>query len=320
MTLHNPLSMGLQDLSPQREVFRAEVLAGLRSARKQLPCKYFYDERGSSLFEQICDLPEYYLTRSEFSILQRYARDISGVLGEGCLLVEFGSGSSLKTRMVLDHLSDPVGYVPIDISRSALVEASKGLRGRYRGLKVAPMCADYTTQLTLPRIEARKNVVFFPGSTIGNFEPADATRFLRRARQMAGPGSGLLIGVDLKKHPRVLHAAYNDAAGVTAKFNLNLLERIDRELCGNFGAGRFGHYAYYNPRLGRIEMHLISMREQEVRIGDQRIGFKEGESVFTESSYKYTIADFEQMAGEAGYRLERTWLDERRWFSVQYYE
>jgi len=319
MTLHDPPPLELHDVSPQREQFRADVVAGLRLARKQLPCKYFYDARGSELFDQICELPEYYLTRTELAILTRHADDICRNLGDNCLLIEFGSGSSTKTRIVLDHLVRPAAYVPIDISRSALLEASQQMCRRYPKLRVSPVCADYTKQLALPAIAARRNVVFFPGSTIGNFEPSEAMQFLRRARAMAGPASGLLIGVDLKKDPAVLHAAYNDAQNVTAEFNLNLLSRINRELNANFDVARFAHYAYFNPRLGRIEMHLLSLRDQAVRIGRERVGFKEGESIFTESSYKYTIADFEQLAVEAGYRLERAWLDEKRNFSVQYF-
>ena len=319
MTLYDP-PLKVHDLSPQREHFRDDVLAGLRLARKQLPCKYFYDARGSRLFEEICELDEYYLTRTELSILLRHAEDICGTIGEEVLLIEFGSGSSIKTRVLLDHLRDPAGYVPIDISRSALIAASRRLSSKYRALKVIPVCADYTAHVTLPAaIEARRNVVFFPGSTIGNFEPDQATQFLRRVREMAGNDSGLLIGVDLKKDPAILHAAYNDAAGVTAQFNLNILERINRELDGDFDTARFAHYACYNPRLGRIEMHLISLRDQLVHIDSDRIEFREGESVFTENSYKYTMSEFEQLASEAGYRLERAWIDEKRLFSVQYF-
>jgi dimethylhistidine N-methyltransferase len=220
MTLHDQQPLDVCDLAPQREQFLRDVLAGLRSARKTLPCKYFYDADGSRLFDRICELPEYYLTRTEQTILTSYANDICDALGEDCLLIEFGSGSSLKTRIVLDHLHNPAGYLPIDISRSALAEAALSLSARYPHLLIRPVCADYTTPLALPNFQARRNVVFFPGSTIGNFEPDEAVRFLRRCRAMAGSGSALLIGVDLKKDPAILHAAYNDAAGVTAQFNL----------------------------------------------------------------------------------------------------
>jgi dimethylhistidine N-methyltransferase len=319
MTLRDQEPLDVCDLAPQREQFLRDVLAGLRSARKTLGCKYFYDADGSRLFDRICELPEYYLTRTEHLILTSYANDICDALGETCLLVEFGSGSSLKTRIVLDHLRNPAAYLPIDISRSALSEASISLSERYPDLRIHPICADYTQQLALPNLPCRRKVIFFPGSTIGNFEPHEAVRFLRRCRAMAGPGSALLIGVDLKKDPAILHAAYNDAAGVTAQFNLNLLIRINAELGGNFDPARFAHYAYYNPRLGRIEMHLLSLRNQCVRIGHERIDFAEGESIFTESSYKYTIFDFENLASEAGYHLERAWLDPHRLFSVQYF-
>jgi dimethylhistidine N-methyltransferase len=308
----------LHDLEPVKDDFRAEVLAGLRRPRKQLPCKFFYDQRGSELFDQICELDEYYLTRAETAILFRHASEIASVLGRDCLLIEYGSGSSLKTRILLDHLDAPAGYVPIDISRAHLLRAAQAIRLRHPRLHVTPVCADYTEPLDLPacpRPPARK-VVFFPGSTIGNFDPWNARHFLAQARALAGPGSGLLIGVDLKKDPRVLHSAYNDAAGVTADFNLNLLARINRELGANFDVNRFAHYAFFNPAPGRVEMHLRSLEQQTVHISGESFHFTRGESIFTESSYKYTIEGFTALAAEAGYRQTHCWTDAQQLFAV----
>jgi len=310
----------LHDLEPVTDDFKAEVLAGLRRPRKQLPCKFFYDQRGSELFDQICELEEYYLTRTETAILFRNVREIASVIGANCLLIEYGSGSSLKTRILLDHLESPAGYVPIDISRAHLLRAAHAIRLRHPRLHVVPVCADYTESLTLPdspRAPVRK-VVFFPGSTIGNFDPWSARHFLAQARALAGPGSGLLIGVDLKKDPRLLHSAYNDAAGVTAEFNLNLLARINRELGADFAIDRFAHYAFYNPGPGRIEMHLLSLEEQTVHICGEAFNFTRGESIFTESSYKYTIEGFSRLAAEAGYRQTHCWMDAEKLFAVMY--
>ena len=310
----------LHDCAPPAEDFRSAVLSGLRQVRKALPCKFFYDEMGSRLFDHICELEEYYLTRTEVLILRRHAREIASITGDGALLIEYGSGSGLKTRIVLDHLIDPAGYMPIDISRSHLLRSARALTAAYPHVPVMPVCADYTLPFTLPdhvRRAARK-LFFFPGSTIGNFEPYQARQFLRRIRELAGRGGGLLISVDLKKDPRRLHAAYNDSQGITAAFNLNLLHRINRELDGNFELGRFAHYAFYNPRQGRIEMHLLSLQGQEVRVAGQRFFFAEGETLFTESSYKYSIEEFAYLADDAGWRTREVWTNSSRLFSVHY--
>ncbi|MGE5608905.1 MAG: L-histidine N(alpha)-methyltransferase [Bacillota bacterium] len=318
-----PASSGLlrlHDVAPKPESFRTEVLRGLRRRHKHLPCKYLYDERGSWLFEQICELDEYYLTRTEIGIMQRWGQEMASLLARGCLLLEYGSGSSIKTRILLDHLQDPVAYVPIDISRTQLMHAAGAMAAAYPHLEVLPVCADYTQHFAVPAgcKEADRTVVYFPGSTIGNFEPREAKDFLSRVRAVCGPGGGLLIGVDLKKDPRLLHLAYNDAAGVTACFNLNLLARINRELQADFVIDRFAHYACYNARRGRMEMHLISLIRQRVHIAGETFEFREGESILTESSYKYAIHEFDHLARECGYRLTRTWVDERHLFSVQY--
>jgi dimethylhistidine N-methyltransferase len=313
-------TFALHDLEPAADDFLAEVLEGLSRPRKELSCKFFYDRRGSELFDEICRLDEYYLTRTELSILFRQAAEIGALLGRDCLLIEYGSGSSLKTRILLDHLDSPAGYVPIDISREHLLAAVRGLKLRHPRLHVMPVCADYTAQLTLPKLKRSpaSKVVFFPGSTIGNFEPAQARKFLSGVRELAGAGSGLLIGVDLKKDPTLLHAAYNDASGVTAEFNLNLLARINRELDGDFEVERFAHYAFYNPTLGRVEMHLVSLAKQTAQIGGRVFEFARGESIFTESSYKHTIDGFCALAAQAGYERVNCWTDAERLFAVVY--
>jgi len=253
----------LLNFEPVADDVRAEVLAGLSGERKTLPCKLFYDQRGSELFDAICELPEYYPTRTELAIMRRHARAMAGVIGPRALLVEYGSGSSLKTRVLLDHLVDPAGYVPIDISCEHLMTAARTLATQYPHLAIKPVCADYTKPFWLPHFEDEapaKTVAYFPGSTIGNFEPADALTFLNSVRETCGPGSGLLIGVDLKKDPHTLHAAYNDADGITADFNLNILRHINQEIGSSFNADAFAHYAFYSPTVGRIEMREMHDR------------------------------------------------------------
>jgi dimethylhistidine N-methyltransferase len=243
-----------------------------------------------------------------------------GLLGPRVLLIEYGSGDCSKARFLLDHLHQPVAYVPIDISRERLLSAARGLVGDYPEMEVLPVCADYTSGFDLPdpKRSSERAVVYFPGSTIGNFDPLPAKLFLEHVAGVCGPGGGLLIGVDLKKDPLVLHRAYNDSLGVTAAFNLNLLERVNRELNCDFRRDWFQHYAFYNPRESRVELHLVSLREQTVHVDNVGIPFVEGESIWTESSYKFTLDEFEQMALAAGFKVERAWTDEQQWFSVQY--
>ncbi|HEY1017343.1 MAG TPA: L-histidine N(alpha)-methyltransferase [Herpetosiphonaceae bacterium] len=308
------------DLAPEPADFRSEALAGLRRPAKELPCKFFYDERGSQLFERICALDEYYPTRTEIAIMRRSMPEIAALLGPGCALVEYGSGASVKIRLLLDQLLAPAAYIPIDISREPLLAAARQLADDYPALELLPVCADYTRPLSLPQPAqpARRTVVYYPGSTIGNFHPAEAAGFLAAMRKLAGPGGGLLIGVDLKKDPLVLHAAYNDRDEVTAAFNLNLLARMNRELSANFDLSQFRHYAFYNPLAGRIEMHLASLRDQAAHVGGEEIRFKRGETIWTECSYKYHPAEFAALAAGAGLRVERVWTDERQLFSIQY--
>ena len=305
-----------------KEEFRRDVLTGLARPAKTLPCKYLYDEQGARLFEAICELEEYYPTRTEVAILRRHIGEISRLLGRGCHVVDLGSGSGHKTRLLLEHLDWPASCAPVDVAGPQLVQSSAGLARAFPGLEVRPICADYTNGFHLPHLPAdsERIVVFFPGSTIGNFEPQEARAFLRRLMCVCGPRVGVLLGVDLKKDPRVLHAAYNDAAGVTARFNLNLLARVNRELDADFDLAAFRHQALYNQRAGRIEMHLVSRCAQRVAIGAERFSFACGESIVTEHSYKYTLAQFHRLAAQAGFGLVRCWTDPAQWFSVNYFK
>jgi len=302
------------------DALRADVLRGLAAVPKELPSKYFYDEAGSTLFEQICELEEYYPTRTELGIMRRHAAEMAALLGRRCLLIEYGSGSSIKTRLLLDHLAEPAAYVPVDISGAHLRRSAGALAREYPHVVVLPVCADFTHGVDLPRGGRRpaRRVVYFPGSTIGNFTPAEAVALLRQTARLCGAGGGLLLGADLKKDPAVLHAAYNDARGVTAAFNLNLLARLNRELGADFRLDQFRHYAPYNPCHGRIEMYLVSRLEQQVRIGPDRFCFAEGEPIRTEYSYKYSPKDLRALAVAAGFEVRQVWTDDRRYFSVLY--
>ena len=308
----------LCDLSPERERFLSDVLEGLTRSAKTLPCKYFYDARGSALFDRICTLPEYYPTRTELAILRRHAGAMAAAIGPRCLLVEYGSGSSTKTRLLLDRLAEPAAYVPVDISREHLLQSAAALAAHYPRLRVIPVCADFTRPFALPDVpDAARVVGYFPGSTIGNFAPADARKFLADVAEQCGPGGALLIGVDLTKPRSVLEPAYDDARGVTAEFNRNLLRRANRELGADFDLAAFDHRAFWNASLGRVEMHLVSRRDQVVRIAGQAIPFAKGESIHTENSHKYELEGFAALAAAAGFTVERVWTDDAELFSVQ---
>jgi len=296
--------------------FRADVLAGLSRSRKRLPAKYFYDAVGSRLFDRICELPEYYPTRTELAILKRHSPEMAGWCGPGCLLIELGAGSLTKVRFLLDHLERPAGYVPVDVSGDHLRVAATTLAADYPTLPVRPAVADFTAAFALPLISARRRVVYFPGSTIGNFEPAEADTLLRRVARLVGPGGGLILGVDLRKSADVLEPAYNDAAGVTAAFNRNLLARINRELDGDFDLPAFRHHAFYNAGRSRIEMHLVSGRRQRVRVGPTVFDFRPGETIHTENSHKYDVRELSERAAGCGWELAATWADERSYFAV----
>ena len=299
---------------------RDEVLAGLRAAQKTLPPKLFYDERGAELFEQICDLPEYYLTRSELEILKSHAGDIAALAGTRCAVIEYGSGAGIKVRLILDALESPVAYVPVDISRSQLIEVASDISAEYRRLAVTPVCADYTARFELPDILPReiKRLAFFPGSTIGNFHPDEAVEFLKKIRQLVGDNGAMVLGVDRRKETAKLDAAYNDSAGLTAEFNLNMLRRLNRDLRAEFDPDAFEHRAFFNEDASRIEMHLRSVREQIVCVAGEAIHFGEGETIWTESSYKYSREALDELLDAAGFRVERIWTDANENFWVAY--
>ncbi len=312
-------SLTVRDYSPARTHFLKAVLKGLTRSRKRLPCKYLYDKRGSELFDQICDLDEYYPTRTEKQIMSAGANEMAQALGPDCVVIELGSGSSLKTRILLDHLERPAGYVPVDISRQHLEESAARLSQRYPHLEVLPVSADFTKRFTLPKTNRPgRPVVYFPGSTIGNFSRQAANRFLQRLGNLVGPEGGVLIGVDLKKSRQRLWDAYNDAAGVTAEFNKNILRRINRELGADFDLKAFDHRAPYNARFGRVEMHLVSRQAQTVTLGSEQIDLDAGETICTEHSHKYSLDQFAQAAQQAGLHVEQVWTDSEQLFSVQY--
>ena len=300
--------------------FRADVLRGLRAPRKELPCKYFYDEVGSALFEQITELEEYYPTRTELGIMERHAAEMAGLLGPRCLLIEYGSGSSLKTRRLLDRLREPAGYVPIDVSGEHLRHSARALSEEYPDVEVLPLCADFARPLGLPacRKAASRRVFYFPGSTLGNFTPEAALTLLRQTAGLCGRGGGMLLGIDLQKTPLVIEAAYNDRRGVTAEFNRNILARINRELGADFDIEQFSHRAFYNAAKGRIEMHLVSRRDQVVRVGGVPFLFAAGETIHTENSYKYSLPALADLARASGFATERVWTDEHQYFGVVY--
>ncbi len=297
--------------------FREDVIAGLALPQKAIPPKYFYDAAGSRLFEAICALREYYPTRAELALTRAHLGAIARFAGRGGMLIEYGSGAGVKSRLLIGALAPSV-YVPVDISREALRGAAAALRRRFPGLEIHPVHGDFSRPLQVPLAKngGARRVVYFPGSTIGNLTPAEALAFLRMTRAQVGARGAMLVGVDLKKDARALHAAYNDAKGVTAAFNLNLLARINRELGGNFRLDRFAHYAFYNAPLGRIEMHLVSRARQQVRLGRHRFSFEAGETIHTENSYKYSIAEFRELARRAGFRGGKVWLDAKGLFAL----
>jgi dimethylhistidine N-methyltransferase len=303
--------------TPEGDPVQAELLDGLLSVPKTLPSKYLYDEEGSELFELICDQPEYYVARTEISLLASIAADMTYVLKDRSMLVEFGNGASVKTRLLLNALPLLSAYVPIDISQSALSAAAQAIRGEYPRLNVTPVLGDFTRDLKLPTaIDGRSIAGFFPGATIGNFSPSAAVDFLSRARQLLGRCSKLVVGVDLLKSPRVLVSAYDDAEGVTAAFNKNLLARLNRELGANFDLGSFRHVAVWNAGESRIEMHLVSFVHQKVALLGRSLDFAAGETIHTENSYKYSSAAFASLAARAGWSVDRRWISENPSFAI----
>jgi dimethylhistidine N-methyltransferase len=308
--------------SPDRlKSFRDDVFEGLSQEQKELPCKYFYDDRGSELFNTICGLDEYYPTRTETALLQTHGGEMADLIGPGVCLIEFGCGSLLKTRLLLDALRSPAAFVPIDISADHLLQSAAALAADYPNLEVLPVAADFTRPVKLPdkaRKASENRIGFFPGSTIGNFDHAGAADFLATVAGMVGGDGALLIGVDLKKDEDILVRAYDDAQGVTAAFNRNVLERINRELGGCFDIETFRHRALYNGAEGRIELHLVSEKDQTVTVHDRDFTFTKGETIHTENSCKYHVEEFSNLAAGAGFRSARTWVDGDGLFSLHY--
>ncbi|MAR91785.1 MAG: L-histidine N(alpha)-methyltransferase [Pseudomonadales bacterium] len=307
--------------TPAQE-FLLDVIEGFSQPQKTLPCKYFYDERGSKLFAAICETEEYYITRTELAILAQALPEIARRVGPACDIVEFGSGAGIKIRLLLEGLHQPRCYIPLDISSEILEQSAAELAGQFPGVQVVPVVGDYHKPIILPE-EFRqgshhRKLVFFPGSTISNFTPEEALGFLSRIRDILNPGDGFLIGVDCVKPATILNAAYNDAAGVTAAFNLNLLERIASTFHTNLRPQHFFHHAFFNAEQSRIEMHLVSRRDQVVEIEGHRFGFRQGETIHTENSYKYSLEDFNRLALATGFTTDQVWQDPERLFSLHY--
>ena len=297
-----------------------EIIDGLKQPEKMISPKYFYDERGSQLFEAITALPEYYPTETELGIMRDHVDEMATLFGKQASLIEFGSGSSLKTRILLENLDELAVYVPVDISQELLLESAVQLRDEFPNIEIMPVIADFTRQFALPNptIMPKRNVVYFPGSTIGNFTHDAAQELLRVMHHEAGEDGALLIGVDLQKDPALIERAYNDSAGVTAEFNLNMLRHLNREFDSDFDLDAWSHHAHYNRDEGRIELRLISAHEQTVNVGPEVISVSAGEGILTEYSHKYTLEGFAAMAEAAGFRVARVWTDAEKLFSVQY--
>lgn len=308
------------DQAPATESFREAAVTGLRKSQKQIPSKFLYDERGSKLFDRICELDEYYPTRTEIGIMRQNVEAMAEAIGTRAQLVEYGSGSSLKTRILLEHLDDLASYVPVDISKEHLVESAHTLAEDYPSIPIQPVCADYTKSFDLPEpsLTPDRTVGYYPGSTIGNFQRDEARVFLSQIAETVRPDGGLLIGVDLKKDVEVLKAAYDDSEGVTAAFNENLLRRMNRELNATFDLDAFEHHVRWNEERGCMESHLRSTEAQTVTVAGEQFSFDEGETIHTEDSHKYTLEGFAELARDAGFRVDTVWTDERSYFSVQY--
>lgn len=307
------------DMQPDQGSFLRDALAGLGAMPKTLPSKYFYDARGSELFDRICALPEYYVTRAETALLAEFAGQAAQLIGDNASIIEYGTGSSEKIAILLAALDRPADFVAVDISASVLRGVAETMARDFPGLAVHAVCADFTQPITLPAISGSgRRVVFFPGSTLGNFDHGQAVNFLANAARLVGPGGGMLIGIDVKKDEAILNAAYDDAQGVTAAFNLNLLIRLNRECGADFDLDAFAHRALYNVEPGRIEMHLVSLRAQTVSLGGQRITFTEGETIHTENSYKYSVPEFQDLARRAGCAPLRAWTGAEGLFSLHY--
>ncbi|WP_199860635.1 L-histidine N(alpha)-methyltransferase [Oceanobacillus damuensis] len=319
MSVVNQESSNITNLSPKQDDMFTNIINGLTSNPKTIAAKYLYDESGSKLFERITDLEEYYQTRTEFDILNQSHASIAKLMEKGADLIELGSGSSTKTHVLLDE-TNLNSYIPIDISSTMLTKTVCQLEKDYPRLKIHGIVADYTQSFSLPELGGNKRVVFFPGSTIGNFEPFEAAMFLKQLSNTLNKGDGLLIGVDLKKDQDMLEKAYNDKQGITAAFNMNLLTRMNRELNTDFDVENFYHHAFYNAAKSRIEMHLVSKVNQTVHLGDRKIDFAESETIHTENSYKYSINSFQKIGSRCGFKPVEVFVDKNKWFSVHYLE
>jgi len=312
----------ISEVPPKTSDLLSEVIAGLSSSTPTLPCKYFYDERGAALFQKICELPEYYITRTEIDILEQHSAEIASQLGPNIELIGLGTGAGTKTRILIEALDKPAVYIPVDISEKQLRKSTASFRKILPDLEILPVCADYLQPVVLPtpRRQPARNVVYFPGSTLGNFEPYEALEFLRRiANVSCQGGGGLLIGVDLQKDQDIIETAYNDSAGVTAQFNLNLLARLNREIGTDFDLNQWRHRAIYNSAAGRIEMYLISATDQIVHVGNREFRFRAGEKILTEHSYKHTQEGFIALARQAGFEFVKLWTDDARLFGIFYF-
>jgi len=321
--MHN-LSISTNDSARQTiglQQERQEILGGLLEEQKRISPKFFYDQRGSELFDEICELPEYYLTRTELGIMRKHLPDVARRVGPGAAIIEFGAGSNLKVRQLLEHLDAPAAYVPVEISGDYLLEQAEDLAADYPDLSVQPVTADFTRPFDLPRhrVMPRRNLVFFPGSTIGNFTRKKALELLEVMRHEARPGGALLIGVDLKKDASILEAAYNDKRGVTAEFNLNVLRRLNNEHDANFELDAFRHEAVFDESEDRIEMRLVSTKPQKVSVADEEFSFRADEFIITEYSHKYTIEGFSSLAAKAGLSLHKYWTDSEQHFAVLHF-
>ncbi len=310
----------LHDVEPTPSDFQRDLLTGLQNLPKWVPCKYLYDDVGADLFEQICGLEEYYPTRVETSILKGCLNEIVSAIGPNAVLVDLGSGSSAKTELLLSALEDCVAYIPIDISKQQLIEVAHDIRRRHPRTEVLPVCADYHKPLKLPTPTRafQRTVFFFPGSTIGNFEPGEVVSFLKRFAVISNPGDAFLLGMDLQKERSVMESAYNDPRGITARFIKNILARANRELQAGFDLDAFRHRAFYNAEAGRVENQLVSTCRQTITLAGVTVNFEPNEPVTVEHSYKYTLGGFQSLIHRSGYRLEKVWMDEQRYFSVQY--
>ncbi len=306
-------------LNPAQKQFLSEVKQGLRKRQKALPCKYFYDQTGSELFEEICDLDEYYITRTELALLQSIEIELAELIGKNSVIIEPGAGAGIKIRRLLNALDSPLTYVPMDISEDFLFYSADIIQKQFPEIEILPIQGDFTQPVKWLGTEQHSNrVVFFPGSTIGNFEKQEAIEFLHNMNELIGDSGSLIVGADLLKEKEILEAAYDDKKGVTAKFNKNLLARINQELNGNFELKHFTHEARLNNEQQRIEMHLVSNRQQTVTIDDETFKFSNGESIHTENSHKYSVQSFAKIAKEAGLKTVKTWTDKDKLFSIHY--